>query len=781
MAQVDVDGIGFSDVTARLSPNGSMVAFRVTGDRQGGSSLYALDVASGKPTLVSSTRSTAEGISAYMWSPGGGALAFTRISPAPYPHLVDDRYGRVYVYAGGQANPLGASHGSDRLLGFAGDGKGVYVSRLENFLGNSLEHLVYLPLSGGEGITLIRSRMALRYSQFAVWARPGYPAKVAALAEGDFSLALPPSPKTPPTDTPAPDNPGRLKLAQEPTEPAATSRPILEATIPAPPEPAPEASSTVPTPPSAENQPPTPDPLNRIFAGETPLPDQTVTLTPEASPTQEDATPTATDTATPTATETPTPVPTGVISRAPISGRLSKPNGLGVIVSDPAGTMPVLLRRDAEAFPYLEWSGDGAGIMMGGTPSGAAWGLDLNGGKRALDANLRDLRAVHWVGGDTVILADNPVSRLVTLNFRSGGSVGARGVGVVARSGQPAMRLGVPYIHQVNDTAQYSNGSWACGPTSVAMTLAYYGKLLPWGQYVAEQEADETGMEAPPRSQSRSLDGKDYAPYITNGYAQNGRSYTVTARDASGRPVSGLYGTICPTGLASWQMIQSVLASHGLGSNYVPVTWDGVVGALKRGHPVILGNELTAAGHILVVIGYTPDGSLLVHDPFGNRFESGYGGNYGGGVLYQWKRATARRALEVIGVYPPPPPGPRPTRTPTPLGQGADATPTITPLPGIIEATPIPFDTPTISIVPAQDKPIIFVGTATLEPPPAATLEATPSGELPATEPPRSTQEPTPTLFGDPESFFYTLPLLLSALTVLLFRRVTEKREKQLQ
>jgi hypothetical protein len=299
------------------------------------------------------------------------------------------------------------------------------------------------------------------------------------------------------------------------------------------------------------------------------------------------------------------------------------------------------------------------------------------------------------------------------------------------------------------------------------MTLAYYGKLLPWGQYAAEIEADANGTDPPPRSPSRSLNGRDYAPYIYNGYSHNGRSYTSASLDASGRPMSGLYGTICPTGLASWQMIQSVLSSHGLSSTYVAVSFDGVVAALKRGHPVILGNELTAAGHILVVIGYTTDGSLLVHDPYGNRFEAGYGGNYGGGVLYQWKRTTARRALEVIGVYPPPPPGPRPTRTPDP---NATPTPTVTPLPGIIEATAIPFDTPLAEITSTVDGMLP-------SPEPTTGLETIPPGDFPTPEiPPVPTQEtilePTPTPFLSPEGLFYALPLLLSMLTVLLFRRV---------
>jgi dipeptidyl aminopeptidase/acylaminoacyl peptidase len=282
VAEVNIDGIGFSDVTARLSPSGTTVAFRVTGDRSGGSQLQVLDIASGKTTLVSQARSTAEGISTYRWSPVGTTLAFVRISPAPYPQNIEDRYGRVYIYANGQANPLPGSRGNDRLLGFSGDGRGVYVSRIESAFNSNLEHLVYLPLTGGDATTLIKSTPGLRYSQFSVWAKPGSPAKVAALAEGDFSLAVPRSPKSAPTSTPEGTGDGPISILQiEPdlTVLAATPIPTETATVEPTPTWTPQPSSTQVTGPA------TPDPLNRVFVDDTPL--ATVTGTPETAPTEE--------------------------------------------------------------------------------------------------------------------------------------------------------------------------------------------------------------------------------------------------------------------------------------------------------------------------------------------------------------------------------------------------------------------------------------------------------------------------------------------------------------
>jgi hypothetical protein len=78
------------------------------------------------------------------------------------------------------------------------------------------------------------------------------------------------------------------------------------------------------------------------------------------------------------------------------------------------------------------------------------------------------------------------------------------------------------------------------------------------------------------------------------------------------------------------------------------------VGALKRGHPVIIGNGLTPLGHVLVATGYASNNELIVNDPYGNRFAAGYGANDGGGMYYLWSCMRVHNALEVIGVYPPP-------------------------------------------------------------------------------------------------------------------------------
>ncbi|HEX8229046.1 MAG TPA: C39 family peptidase [Chloroflexia bacterium] len=242
--------------------------------------------------------------------------------------------------------------------------------------------------------------------------------------------------------------------------------------------------------------------------------------------------------------------------------------------------------------------------------------------------------------------------------------------------GEVIVQLPVPYVHQVLDIGG-ADGNWACGPTSLVMVLAYYGKLDVWSDYMAQQgTVTTTATILPtvtriPGSSSQVtparvtgtrvatpgtiVGGRNFAPYVTSEYSNNGYTYDALARDPQGDPVAGLYGAICATGFADWTRMATVLRQHGLQSRYIGANWDAVAGALDRGHPVVLGNDLTASGHVLVATGYTRNGHLLVNDPYGNRFAPGYGSTNGQGLLYPWDCARVRTALEVIGEYPPPP------------------------------------------------------------------------------------------------------------------------------
>ncbi|MEO8288590.1 MAG: C39 family peptidase [Chloroflexota bacterium] len=562
IARIKVDSVFFADIDARLSMDGAYSAFRVTGDRLGGSSLYNVNTKTGKYVQIAASKTTSEGMGRYAWSPAGNTLAYVRAAPALDPALMDGAYGNIYLFSVGfQAVKLKSSQGNDRLLGFSSDGLGIYATRREIRDNVTLEHLVYLPLSGEPATVLLRSQPALRYSRYALWSQPqGFP-KVAYLAEGDFSLA------------------------------AANSN--VREVIP----------SMVPN--------------------------------------------------------------IHIESKVPTRDKLTRPAGMGLMTSDTMGVNVVLLRRDAEDYTHLSWTPDGSAILAGGVRSGASWRVDLDGNRVALGTSLLGLGVSSYSqDGSQVVLSDHPTTRLVTLNNSTGKVTATKYVGVAAKPGAAQLQLRVPYIHQVNDTADNVDGNWACGPTSIAMSLAYYGKIEPWQRNEANNNIVAMGAPATPQATAKPV-GTDFAPYVTTPYTYNGHTYSAQARDPRGHLVSGLYGTICPTGFASWPTMISVLQWHGLSSQWVSTTWDGIVAALKRGHPVLLGNQLTSEGHILLVVGYTADGNLIVNDPYGNKFAPGYGSNNGYGVLYPWKRTTARRALEVIGVYPPPSPTPTITLTPT--------------------------------------------------------------------------------------------------------------------
>jgi hypothetical protein len=582
LARVQVDSVFFTDVDARLSTDGTHVAFRVTGDHLGGSSLYDVSTQTGKYTEIDASRTASQGIGSYAWSPAGNTLAYVLASPALDPAAMDDAYGSVYIYSSGfQAVRLANSGDSDRVLGFSSDGLGAYVERQQVRSGQTMDDLVYLPISGSPAIVLLRSRPGLLYSHYTIWTQPaGFP-KVAYLAEGDFSLA-------------------------------ASNSNVSEIM-----------------------------PLMALWAQ--------------------------------------------VSNKVPVSDKLSRSSGLGLMVSDVLGIKQTLLRRDAEAYGLISWTLDGSALLVGGARSGGSWRVDADGSRTDLGVSLTNLNVQSYTqDGTGVVLADDPATRLVTLDGATGKVEATKYVGYAPRAAVAKVKLAVPYIQQVNDTADNVDGDWACGPTSVAMALAYFGKLEPWAGSHAVNTVVALGLPpAIPASPTATAvpTGKDYAPYVTNEYSNNGHTYSAEAADPHGTLLAGLYGTICPTGEASWPMMASVLQWHGLGSQYVSDTWDGIVVALRRGHPVLLGNMLTSAGHIVLVVGYTADGNLIVNDPYGNKFAPGYGSNNGNGVVYPWKRVTPRHALEVIGTYPPPaptatstpPPAPTATSTPEPAPAPAPA------------------------------------------------------------------------------------------------------------
>ena len=145
------------------------------------------------------------------------------------------------------------------------------------------------------------------------------------------------------------------------------------------------------------------------------------------------------------------------------------------------------------------------------------------------------------------------------------------------------VELNVPYFSQRDNR----NRPWAtCNVTSVAMVLYYYG-VRP--QRSGQQLEDEFYEWCVRR-------------YGTNAQTDN----AVLVQLSKGYGFNASFGTN-----RSWAQIKS---------------------RIRRGQPVVVGGYFTHAGHIVCVVGFTPDG-YIVNDPWGDAL-TGYQGRDGRKVFY---------------------------------------------------------------------------------------------------------------------------------------------------
>ena len=175
--------------------------------------------------------------------------------------------------------------------------------------------------------------------------------------------------------------------------------------------------------------------------------------------------------------------------------------------------------------------------------------------------------------------------------------------------------LGVPYLSQVYDSPDDFDGGGSCGPTSLLMVLAYYQKIAPQPVFVSESYPHTT----------------DYGKWIPD-----------------------VWGKVCEPnrGAIHVKMLDYLRPTFpGVGIWYnEKATWERVKAELDAGRPVILGTQVTGAGHIMVARGYQSDGRLLVNDPAGDREQAARrGGPQGGysptGVRY-WNGDGSRAVYE---------------------------------------------------------------------------------------------------------------------------------------
>ncbi|MGI8587807.1 MAG: C39 family peptidase [Chloroflexia bacterium] len=383
--------------------------------------------------------------------------------------------------------------------------------------------------------------------------------------------------------------------------------------------------------------------------------------------------------------------PLGSAPQAPRGSHVAPPETPGVIAGIATGGLGTM-RDLGEAYSVLAWSPDGTHLLFSGGKSNTAWYADVNTGQRwKLSASLNKMAPISWSADSRYVLlgeASGPIHTLITLDTATSGILRTRWPGATEKAGATVKDLALPYVNQVWHTGVAFNGNWACGPTSVAMVLAYYGRLAPWpfapkearlSAQTISQTVVVSGTQVP---KFDLMDGTLYGQYVVKPFVYKGQRFSAPGTDPSGHKVQGLYGTIVGnTGLAHWETMISVLGLYDLNTGYIPATWYDITAAINKGYPVVLGTTLTSAGHILVARGYTANGYLLMNDPYGNH-AAGYGGDNGGNVAYAWKDLPVKLAMVVRGTVQPPPP---------PVAQGdTPGVPTPTPTPTPPPSTPVP-------------------------------------------------------------------------------------------
>ena len=279
---------------------------------------------------------------------------------------------------------------------------------------------------------------------------------------------------------------------------------------------------------------------------------------------------------------------------------------------------PILSSSDAISSVSL--APDGAHLAYATTKEGALWAAEIDGTNqiKLVESGIAAAAGIQWNTANTGVTALQQDNRQVDVMSLAESST-ALGSLTASPSpellGEPAstadMRnYSVPYIHQLWDTSDWFNGRCACGPTSATMALAAYGKLQPHPITISV-----------PYSHQNS-----YGFYV----AEKFDPFQNTLYNASPCPTGyGMYGQTVKNGAGGREYIDAATTRFGVNGTWAQYqsTFDIVKLALDRGHLVILSTDLTGAGHIILVKGYTNNGQIIVNDPYGNKFAGNYGKN----------------------------------------------------------------------------------------------------------------------------------------------------------
>lgn len=146
------------------------------------------------------------------------------------------------------------------------------------------------------------------------------------------------------------------------------------------------------------------------------------------------------------------------------------------------------------------------------------------------------------------------------------------------------VEINVPYFSQRDNPRFY----WStCNVTSIAMVLYYYGIRPRWGGQLEDE----------------------LLQWCFDRYGEGSQT--------------------------DHSVLSSLVRAYGLESSFSTTrTWAQVKNELANRRPVVIAGEMTASGHIVCAIGYTPQG-LIVNDPWGNAL-TGYIDTEGRKLVYPY-------------------------------------------------------------------------------------------------------------------------------------------------
>jgi hypothetical protein len=280
---------------------------------------------------------------------------------------------------------------------------------------------------------------------------------------------------------------------------------------------------------------------------------------------------------------------------------------------------------------------------------GVAFNLTVNGSTFAQNSvvrwngvSLTTTATVNAGGLVTALTAQVPAANIASAGSATvtvytpapGGGTSSGAIFTVNSSGGSTVQLsGVPYIHQLYDTADgFTAGNDCCNAVAALMAIQYYGKL-PANPITCTRNGTHIS---------------DYGFYISTSYSYNGHTFNIPSSAAWDTWDAGFYGGFGyflqdnpGNSLQRSTRLSEYISDHGLTSS-VDDAVSGETGFAKicseidAGHPVVVLTSITTSGHYITCIGYVSgQHTLIFNDSYGNK-ASVYPNIYGAGAKYDW-------------------------------------------------------------------------------------------------------------------------------------------------